>query len=65
MILKIHGAVNRADRNADSYVITEDDYIDFLSARARERHSRDAQRPHAEQRTSCSSATACATGTCG
>ena len=31
IILKIHGAVNRADRNEDSYVIAEDDYIDFLS----------------------------------
>src|SRR5919198_1958923 len=26
-ILKIHGAVNRTDRNRDSYVITEDHYI--------------------------------------
>jgi hypothetical protein len=31
IILKIHGAVNRIDRNEDSYVIAEDDYIDFLS----------------------------------
>lgn len=31
IILKIHGAVNRADRNEDSYVISEDHYIDFLS----------------------------------
>ena len=31
IILKIHGAVNRVDRNEDSYVIAEDDYIDFLS----------------------------------
>jgi hypothetical protein len=31
IVLKIHGAVNRADRNEDSYVISEDHYIDFLS----------------------------------
>jgi hypothetical protein len=30
-ILKIHGAVNRADRDRDSYVITEDDYIEYLA----------------------------------
>ena len=31
MILKIHGAVDRADAEADSYVITEDHYIDYLA----------------------------------
>jgi hypothetical protein len=31
IVLKIHGAVNRADRKEDSYVISEDHYIDFLS----------------------------------
>jgi SIR2-like domain len=31
VILKIHGAVSREDRWQDSYVITEDHYIDFLS----------------------------------
>jgi hypothetical protein len=31
VILKIHGAVDRADQAADSYVITEDHYIDFLA----------------------------------
>jgi len=30
-ILKIHGAVNRINRRQDSYVIREDDYIDYLS----------------------------------
>jgi hypothetical protein len=30
-ILKLHGAVNRTNRRADSYVITEDDYIEYLS----------------------------------
>jgi hypothetical protein len=30
VILKIHGAVDRADSRRDSYVITEDDYIEFL-----------------------------------
>jgi len=31
VILKIHGAVNRAMSNLDSFVITEDDYIDYLT----------------------------------
>ena len=31
IILKIHGAVDRADKDQSSFVITEDDYIDFLS----------------------------------
>lgn len=31
VILKIHGAVNRSDGNQDSYVIREDDYIDYLA----------------------------------
>lgn len=31
VILKIHGAVNRADPERDSYVITEDHYIDYLT----------------------------------
>ena len=31
VILKIHGAVDRADEQHDSYVITEDSYIDFLA----------------------------------
>jgi SIR2-like domain len=31
IILKIHGAVDRADDNNDSYVITEDHYIDFVA----------------------------------
>ena len=30
VILKIHGAVDRADGNWDSFVITEDHYIDYL-----------------------------------
>jgi len=30
VIVKIHGAVDRADPNKDSYVITEDHYIDYL-----------------------------------
>jgi SIR2-like domain len=30
-ILKMHGAVNRIDADLDSYVITEDDYIDYLT----------------------------------
>lgn len=31
VILKIHGAVDRADAERDSYVITEDHYIDYLT----------------------------------
>jgi len=31
VILKIHGAVNRADPDQDSYVITEDHYIEYLA----------------------------------
>jgi hypothetical protein len=31
VILKIHGAIDRADEARDSYVITEDDYIDYLT----------------------------------
>ena len=31
VILKIHGAIDRLDPDGDSYVITEDDYIDYLT----------------------------------
>jgi SIR2-like domain len=31
VILKIHGTVDRVDSNRDSYVITEDNYIEFLA----------------------------------
>jgi SIR2-like domain len=31
VILKLHGTVNRSDDNEDSYVVTEDDYIDYLA----------------------------------
>lgn len=31
LILKIHGGVDREDAGADSYVITEDHYIDYLA----------------------------------
>jgi hypothetical protein len=31
VILKVHGAVDRTDSSRDSFVITEDHYIDFLS----------------------------------
>ena len=31
VILKLHGAIDRADAKRDSYVITEDDYIDYLT----------------------------------
>lgn len=31
VVLKIHGAVDRRDESGDSYVITEDHYIDYLA----------------------------------
>jgi len=31
VVLKIHGAIDRDDEGRDSYVITEDDYIDYLA----------------------------------
>ena len=31
VIVKIHGAIDRLDNGEDSFVITEDDYIDFLT----------------------------------
>ncbi len=31
VILKLHGAIDRSDAKRDSYVITEDDYIEYLS----------------------------------
>jgi hypothetical protein len=31
VVLKLHGAVNRANPKRDSYVITEDDYVGYLS----------------------------------
>jgi hypothetical protein len=31
IILKIHGAIDRANSERDSFVITEDDYIDYLT----------------------------------
>jgi len=31
VILKIHGAIDRADKDRDGYVITEDHYIDYLA----------------------------------
>jgi hypothetical protein len=31
VVLKLHGAIDRADPKGDSYVITEDNYIDYLT----------------------------------
>jgi hypothetical protein len=31
VILKLHGTIDRSDRNRDSYVITEDHYTDYLT----------------------------------
>ena len=33
VVLKLHGAIDRADFKRDSYVITEDSYIDYLAGR--------------------------------
>ena len=30
MILKLHGAIDRAESKRDSYVITENNYIDYI-----------------------------------
>jgi len=37
VIYKMHGAVDRRDPGRDQYVITEDDYIEFLTRDARQR----------------------------
>jgi hypothetical protein len=33
VVLKLHGAIDRADSRHDSYVVTEDSYIDYLAGR--------------------------------
>ena len=33
VILKLHGAIDRDDADRDSYVLTEDSYIDYLAGR--------------------------------
>jgi SIR2-like domain len=30
IVFKIHGSVDKADRNNDSYIVSEEDYVDFL-----------------------------------
>ena len=37
VIYKMHGAVDRSDPERDQYVITEDDYVDFLARMTRNR----------------------------
>jgi hypothetical protein len=37
VIYKMHGAVDRSDAERDQYVITEDDYVEFLSRMTRNR----------------------------
>ena len=66
VILKLHGAIDRDDPKGDSYVITEDNYIDYLTRRrCRRQIPIVAPRRAWPTATSSSSATACATGTCG
>ena len=65
VILKIHGAIDRLRPERDGFVITEDHYIDYLT-----RTDVSTLMPVTLGRsrataTSCSSATACGTGTCG
>ena len=31
VIVKLHGSVNRSDQRLDSYVVTEDDFFDYLA----------------------------------
>ena len=59
MILKIHGAVDRARPDRDSYVITEDHYIDYLTRTTSDSCSRPTLLAKLRGATSCSSATAC------
>jgi hypothetical protein len=33
VVLKLHGAIDRSDAKRDSYVVTEDNYIDYLTGR--------------------------------
>jgi hypothetical protein len=33
VVLKLHGAIDRSDSKRDSYVVTEDSYIDYLAGR--------------------------------
>ena len=33
VVLKLHGAIDRGDSKRDSYVVTEDSYIDYLAGR--------------------------------
>jgi SIR2-like protein len=37
VIVKMHGSIDRADAHGDSFVITENDYITYMSRRAAER----------------------------
>ncbi len=65
MILKIHGDVDREDSERDTFVITEDHYIDYLAARGRPRADSGVLDGADCARATCSSSdTRCATGTC-
>ena len=67
VILKVHGAVDRAhpDSGQDSYVITEDDYIDYLTGETAlaQLRCRSSSPGSSSAATSSSSATALPTGT--
>ena len=63
MILKIHGAIDRLRPERDSYVITEDNYIDYLT-RTDVSTLMPVTLGAPAPATSCSGQ-ACATGTCG
>ena len=64
VILKIHGDVDREDRERDTFVVTEDHYIDYLAGE-NVRALIPAYLMRGSGRATCSSsATRCATGTC-
>ena len=66
VVVKLHGAVDRTTPDApwDSYVITEDHYIEYLARTDIANLVPSRSRPSCAAATFCSSATACATGTC-
>ena len=64
-ILKLHGAIDRRNFKQDSYVITEDSYIDYLVGGDLGRISPSPCSSEWPRATISSSATRCTTGTCG
>ena len=66
IILKIHGAIDRQNSGRDSFVITDDNYIDYLTrADISSLVPVTGSGQDEQQSLIYSSAMACATGTCG